>query len=52
MAQYAQSDESTDVEDLPPEVIDALPDDIRQEIIDGVRDKIPVDVVPIRCPTR
>ncbi len=45
MAQIAQSDESTDIEDLDPEVLEALPDDIRQEIIDGVRDQIPTDVV-------
>ncbi|MGI9606618.1 MAG: hypothetical protein ACR2P0_10810 [Acidimicrobiales bacterium] len=45
MAQYAQADESTDVQDLPPEVLDALPDDIRQEILDGARDKIPTEVL-------
>ena len=45
MAQIAQSDESTDVEDLPQEVLDALPEDIRQEILDGARDSIPEDVV-------
>ena len=45
MAQIAQADESTDVDDLPQEVIDALPDDIRQEILDGARDQIPEDVV-------
>lgn len=45
MAQIAQSDESTDVDDLPQEVIDALPDDIRQEILDGARDQIPEDIV-------
>ena len=45
MAQIAQSDESTDVDNLPQEVIDALPDDIRQEILDGARDQIPEDVV-------
>lgn len=45
MAQIAQSDESTEVDDLPPEVLDALPDDIRQEILDGARDQIPEDVV-------
>jgi len=45
MPQNAQADESTDAEDLPPEVLDALPDDIRQEIIDGVRDQIPEDVI-------
>lgn len=45
MAQFAQSDESTGVEDLPPEVLDALPNDIRQEILDGARDQIPEDVV-------
>lgn len=45
MAQFAQADESTDAEDLPPEVLDALPDDIRQEILDGARDQIPEDVI-------
>ena len=45
MAQNAQADESIDANDLPQEVIDALPDDIRQEILDGVRDQIPEDVV-------
>ena len=45
MAQIAQADESTDVDDLPQEVIDALPADIRQEILDGARDQIPEDVV-------
>ena len=50
MPQVAQGDESTDVEDLPPEVIDALPRDIRQEILDGVRDEIPEDVVSQLAP--
>lgn len=45
MPQNAQADESTDVEDLPQSVIDALPADIRQEILDGARDQIPQDVV-------
>ena len=45
MAQNAQSDESIDADDLPQEVIDALPEDIRQEILDGVRDQIPEDIV-------
>ncbi|MDW3176547.1 MAG: DUF4414 domain-containing protein [Acidimicrobiia bacterium] len=45
MPQNAQADESTDVDDLPPEVIDALPADIRQEILDGVRDQIPEEVI-------
>lgn len=45
MAQIAQSDESIEVEDLPQDVIDALPEEIRQEILDGVRDQIPEDVV-------
>ena len=45
MAQFAQSDESTDADNLPQEVLDALPDDIRQEILDGARDQIPEDVV-------
>ena len=50
MAQIAQADESIDVEDLPPDVIDALPDDIRQEILDGARDQIPEDVVETLTP--
>ena len=45
MPQNAQADESTDVDDLPQEVIDALPEDIRQEILDGVRDQIPEEVI-------
>ena len=45
MPQFAQADESTDADDLPQEVIDALPDDIREEILTGVRDQIPQDVV-------
>ena len=45
MAQMAQTDESTDPLDLPQEVIDALPDDIREEIISGARDQIPENVV-------
>ncbi len=45
MAQIAQSDESTETEDLPQDVIDALPDDIREEILSGARDQIPEDVV-------
>lgn len=45
MPQIAQGDESIDADDLPQEVIDALPEDIRQEIVDGVRDQIPEDVV-------
>lgn len=45
MPQNAQADESTSVDDLPPEVIDALPSDIRQEILDGVRDQIPEEIV-------
>jgi hypothetical protein len=45
MPQNAQADESTDVDELPQEVIDALPTDIRQEIIDGARDQIPEEVV-------
>lgn len=50
MAQFAQADESIDVEDLPPDVLDALPDDIRQEILDGARDQIPEDVVESLTP--
>ncbi len=45
MPQNAQADESTDVGDLPQDVIDALPPDIRQEILDGVRDQIPEEVI-------
>lgn len=45
MPQNAQADESTNVDDLPQEVIDALPPDIRQEILDGVRDQIPQEVI-------
>jgi len=45
MAQIAQGDESIDVLDLPQDVIDALPDDIREEILSGARDQIPEDVV-------
>gem|GEM_PF-373632 len=45
MPQNAQADESTDVDELPQEVIDALPEDIRQEILDGVRDQIPQEVI-------
>lgn len=45
MPQNAQADESTSVDDLPQTVIDALPSDIRQEILNGTRDQIPEDVV-------
>lgn len=45
MPQNAQADESTDIDELPDEVIDALPADIRQEILDGVRDQIPEEVI-------
>lgn len=45
MAQNAQADESIEIKNLPDEVLDALPDDIRQEILDGARDQIPEDVV-------
>lgn len=45
MAQNAQSDESTDVENLPQEVIDALPEDIREDILNGVRDQIPSETI-------
>lgn len=51
MAQIAQGDESIGVEDLPQEVIDALPDDIREEIISGARDQIPEDVVEQLTPS-
>ncbi len=45
MPQNAQADESTNVDDLPQEVINALPPDIRQEILDGARDQIPEEVI-------
>lgn len=45
MPQNAQADESTEIDELPPEVIDALPADIRQEILDGARDRIPEEVI-------
>ncbi len=45
MAQIAQGDESTITDDLPQEVLDALPDDIREEIESGVRDQIPENIV-------
>jgi len=45
MPQNTQADESIDVDDLPTDVIDALPADIRQEILDGVREQIPEEVV-------
>lgn len=50
MPQIAQGDESIDVEDLPQEVIDALPEDIREEILTGVRDQIPENVVESLTP--
>ena len=34
-----------DIEDLPPEVVDSLPDDVVQQIKDGLLDKIPDDIV-------
>ena len=34
-----------DIEELPPEVVDSLPDDIVQQLKDGVLDKIPDDIV-------
>jgi hypothetical protein len=34
-----------DVEELPPEVVDSLRDDIVQQLRDGVLDKIPDDIV-------
>jgi hypothetical protein len=45
MPQNAQADESTDVDELLQEVIDALPADIRREILDGTRDQRPEAVV-------
>lgn len=45
MAQMAQTDESPDTLDLPQEVLDSLPDDIREEIISGARDQIPENIV-------
>lgn len=34
-----------DIEELPPDVVDSLPDDIVQQLKDGVLDKIPGDIV-------
>ncbi len=34
-----------DIEELPPDVVDSLPDDIVQQLKDGVLDKIPEDIV-------
>lgn len=34
-----------DISELPPEVVDQLPDDIVQQLKDGVLDKIPDDIV-------
>ena len=45
MPQNAQADESIGVDALPGEVIDALPDDIRQEIVAGARDQIPEEMI-------
>jgi len=33
------------IEDLPPDLVDALPDDVLQQLKDGVLDKIPADVI-------
>ncbi|MDJ0498061.1 MAG: hypothetical protein QNJ89_09530 [Acidimicrobiia bacterium] len=34
-----------DIEELPPEVVDSLPDDVVQKLKDGVLDAIPDDIV-------
>lgn len=34
-----------DIEELPPEVVDSLPDDVVQRLRDGVLDAIPDDIV-------
>ncbi|MDJ0923073.1 MAG: hypothetical protein QNJ77_00815 [Acidimicrobiia bacterium] len=34
-----------DIDELPPEVVDSLPDDIVQQLKDGVLDAIPEDIV-------
>ena len=45
MAQYAQSDESTPLDELPADVVDALPDDIVEQLKDGTLDKIPTETL-------
>jgi hypothetical protein len=45
MAQYAQSDESTPLDELPADVIEALPDDIVEQLRDGTLDKIPTETL-------
>ena len=45
MAQRAQADESTPLEDLPPEVIDALPPEIVDQLRDGTLDRIPAETM-------
>ena len=50
MPQIAQGDESVNIEDLPQEVIDALPEDIREEMLTGARDRIPENVVDTLTP--
>lgn len=45
MAQSAQTDESTPLEQLPPEVIDALPPDIVAQLRSGELDRIPAETL-------
>lgn len=45
MAQTAQSDESTPLEQLPPEVIEALPPEIVDQLRSGELDRIPADTL-------
>jgi len=45
MPHNALADESTDADALPQEVIDALPENIRQHSFYGARDQIPMEAV-------
>lgn len=45
MAQHAQADESNPVDQLPPEVIEALPQDILTGLEDGTLDRIPAETL-------
>ena len=45
MAQSAQTDESTPLDQLPPEVIEALPPDIVEQLRSGELDQIPADTL-------
>ena len=45
MPHNALADESTDADALPQEVIDALPENIRQDSFYGARDQIPMEAV-------